>query len=725
MERGEGGNQVPVLPKSEVLDVMPLRSFPPISLTGEPHPGLVSAEKEPNTTNVQDRAPALHPLALPASFATSNNAFSAAVGAARSDGPVKRGPGRPKGLRNLKRPFTSVTTSSNVPLAAAGGAPFTLFPTSNNVHSADAAGAPFTSVATSNNVPSAAGAPSFTSFPTSNNVPSAAAAGAPFTSVATSNNVPSAADGAPLTSFATSNNKIHTNSIMSIPNFQGGISERDRETGNAELVSSLLMRFNAVKRRLSQIIRSGHALSALRTFKNLKLHTNEKKRIGSVPGVDVGDIFFLWGEMYLAGLHLATLTIEFMGTHENSEPLAISVISTGKYIDTARDPESIVCTGHGGTEKYGGGVPSHQELKRMNLSLYNALCKKTVVRVVRKEKDHRWKKVYIYDGLYLVTEMREDYEENNLRIFKFKLVRVPGQKPGFQVWKHIEGWKSGLVPRPGLILDDISFGAEVYKIPLVNEVDDEKDPMAFTYVTTLSHWLETVDVKVSRCKCKGMQCGTESGNCLCGQRNGCDMPYAKNVLVARRPMIFECGSSCRCSARCQNKMIQNGLGYYLEVFKTVECGWGLRSWDPIRAGSFICEYVGEVIKKGEEDDDDDFLFDSSRVYNSMKWNYEHELVGEKIPDVQVSEKADLAEPLVISARKIGNVARFINHSCTPNVLWQPMKREIYGKLYLHIGLFAMKHIPPMTELRYDYGASVREGKKVCRCGSDFCRGAFG
>ncbi|KAI4372868.1 hypothetical protein MLD38_011052 [Melastoma candidum] len=47
------------------------------------------------------------------------------------------------------------------------------------------------------------------------------------------------------------------------------------------------------------------------------------------------------------------------------------------------------------------------------------------------------------------------------------------------------------------------------------------------------------------------------------------------------------------------RVSQTGLKVRLEVFMTKDGGWGLRSWDPLRAGASICEYAGEVIDKAK------------------------------------------------------------------------------------------------------------------------------
>ena len=49
----------------------------------------------------------------------------------------------------------------------------------------------------------------------------------------------------------------------------------------------------------------------------------------------------------------------------------------------------------------------------------------------------------------------------------------------------------------------------------------------------------------------------------------------------------------------------------LQVFRTNGKGWGVRALRDIPKGSFVCEYVGEIISDSEADrrEDDSYLFD--------------------------------------------------------------------------------------------------------------------
>jgi euchromatic histone-lysine N-methyltransferase len=53
----------------------------------------------------------------------------------------------------------------------------------------------------------------------------------------------------------------------------------------------------------------------------------------------------------------------------------------------------------------------------------------------------------------------------------------------------------------------------------------------------------------------------------------------------------------------------------------------------------------------------------------------------------------------VCARDEGNVARFINHSCDPNLYVQPVLSGHTDTDHVVVGLFAAYDIPPFTALR--------------------------
>lgn len=537
-------------------------------------------------------------------------------------------------------------------------------------------------------------------------------------------------------------------------NFVVGITSNQREDGDREVVNNVLMRFDALRRRLSQLEDSKESPSGLIRRADLKagnilmskgVRSNMRKRVGVVPGVEIGDIFFFRMEMCLVGLHSQSMAgIDYMVVRGEVEedPLAVSIVSSGGYDDEAEDRDVLIYSGQGGNVNSNkkDKQAADQKLERGNLALERSLHRANEVRVIRGMRDaiSPTAKVYVYDGLYRIQESWVDKGKSGCNIFKYKLVRVPGQPGAFAVWKSIQQWREGFSTRVGLILPDLTSGGETIPVSLVNDVDEEKGPAYFTYFSTVKYIKSFKLTEPSYgCNCRNA-CSPGDLNCSCIRKNGGDFPYTANgVLVNRRPLIHECGPTCPCIPNCKNRVSQTGLKVRLEVFKTKDRGWGLRSWDAIRSGTFICEYAGEVIEKVKarqdgEGEDDDYVFDTTRVYEPFKWNCEPGLAEEDGNDT--IEEYNIPSPLIISAKNVGNVARFMNHSCSPNVFWQPVAYEHNSESYVHIAFFAIKHIPPMTELTYNYGTSRSDGadgsgtphgKKKCLCGSPKCRGYFG
>lgn len=66
--------------------------------------------------------------------------------------------------------------------------------------------------------------------------------------------------------------------------------------------------------------------------------------------------------------------------------------------------------------------------------------------------------------------------------------------------------------------------------------------------------------------------------------------------------IVECGNNCKCSVeKCVNRVVQHGLQHELELFKTEEKGWGVRTKNDLPKGIFLTNYSGDVLKKSEAD----------------------------------------------------------------------------------------------------------------------------
>ncbi|KAJ3684351.1 hypothetical protein LUZ61_013515 [Rhynchospora tenuis] len=511
-------------------------------------------------------------------------------------------------------------------------------------------------------------------------------------------------------------------------------------------VEAILSTFDAIRRRLEQIneldgVTKRSDMKAEVIMSSNDLMANKQKRVGPVPGVQVGDIFYFRMEMCAVGLHALPMAgIDSMIGRTN--PIAIAIVSSGGYDNDDDDVDVMVYTGQGGNsrnEKKRGD----QKLERGNYAMEQSDIWKNPIRVIRSRKDpfSRSNKVYIYDGLYRIKRSWTETSKFGFKAFKHKLVRVRGQPDGFAIWKMIENWKREPSSRGMVLTFDLSSGVESIPVAVVNEVDDDTEPDNFLYVTTIGkeQSMKGKEKVPAGCKCRKL-CAPGAADCYCMSENGGWLPYSSSgLLVKRLPLLYECGSGCECIIDCRNRVTQRGVKLNFEVFKTQNCGWGLRSWDPIRAGSFVCEFVGthlESLKLNDKELDlNEYLFCTDQQgEKALKWNRGMELATEDSGDTgdckcDKPEQVPVPVP-VINAKEMGNVSRFINHSCDPNLFWQLVCHGNGDEQYPHVMFFALKHIPPMTELTYDYNGDAEGsrdravGSKNCLCGTANCRSYF-
>ncbi|KAK4742041.1 hypothetical protein SAY87_000042 [Trapa incisa] len=528
-------------------------------------------------------------------------------------------------------------------------------------------------------------------------------------------------------------------------NESSGEIDNKMETVTRNKVRETLRLFQAVCRKLLQEEEAKSKQEDrrkrvdLQAAKILKLKgrfvNTGKPIIGVVPGVEVGDEFQYRVELSIIGLHRALQAgIDYI-KHDN-QIIATSVVSSGAYEDVLEHLDFLIYTGQGGNVIEKGKEPEDQKLERGNLALSNSISMKNPVRVVRglrearasdsSDSKHKTSILYTYDGLYTVDKIWQEAGQHGKLVFKFRLNRIPGQPE--LAWKMVKKSKT-YCHREGLCVADISHGKEMNPIGAVNTIDDDKPP-PFTYITDVIYpdWCRRIPLV--GCNCSGGCCDSEK--CSCAVKNGGEIPYNFNgAIVEARPLVYECGPTCKCPLSCHNRVGQRGIKFPLEIFKTESRGWGVRSLTSIPSGSFICEYVGELLddKQAEERvGNDEYLFDIGNTYND---NNIHEELSSLIPDAHsVSLEAVEEVGFTIDAAKQGNVGRFINHSCSPNLYAQNVIYDHDDRRIPHIMFFSAENIPPLQELTYHYNYSVDQVRdsngnikmKSCFCGSAECIG---
>ncbi|XP_075048650.1 LOW QUALITY PROTEIN: histone-lysine N-methyltransferase SETDB1-like [Mixophyes fleayi] len=80
---------------------------------------------------------------------------------------------------------------------------------------------------------------------------------------------------------------------------------------------------------------------------------------------------------------------------------------------------------------------------------------------------------------------------------------------------------------------------------------------------------------------------------------------------------------------------------------------------------------------------------------------------------------------IIDAKLEGNLGRYLNHSCSPNLFVQNVFVDTHDLRFPWVAFFASKRIRAGTELTWDYNyevGSVESKELLCCCGSTECRG---
>ncbi|XP_068621901.1 histone-lysine N-methyltransferase eggless-like [Battus philenor] len=426
---------------------------------------------------------------------------------------------------------------------------------------------------------------------------------------------------------------------------------------------------------------------------------------------------------------------------------------------------------------------------------------------------------------------------------------------------------------------DLSHGKENVPVPCVNYYDEslpefcsyntERTPTAGVPLNLDPEFLCGCDcdddcADKSKCACWKM---TLEGARTIGLEG--DVGYVYRRLPEPLPSgIYECNSRCKCKSTCLNRVAQHPLQLKLQVFKTLNRGWGIRALNDVPKGAFLCVYAGnlltdatanldglnegdeylaeldyievvEQMKEGYEEDipeslkepsrrsstkdfsedeessseeeeirlskderDDDFQpgyvevgpmefnkrLRTRQKRKKEKQNDENEMEEEKKEEkkedekpekqeekqvgkqeekegekenaeedcITISDDEEVREPsrftaqagmdakqlvskyrsvrsyfgkdeacYIMDAKVQGNIGRYLNHSCCPNVFVQNVFVDTHDPRFPWVAFFALSHIRAGTELTWNYNYDVGSvpGKVLyCYCGAVNCRG---
>ena len=247
------------------------------------------------------------------------------------------------------------------------------------------------------------------------------------------------------------------------------------------------------------------------------------------------------------------------------------------------------------------------------------------------------------------------------------------------------------------------------RISAINDVDDELFPDILYLHSCIGG--DGVEIAgdaafLTGCSCEE-SCTLECG-CHCCQEQvvqGGEVAYDKDGRLMAPPgtPIFECNAACSCPGDCRNRVVQRGPSVPLQVYKTNFKGWGVRTLGHIPAGTFVVEYTGEIIttdeaeRRGAEYDAQGFstLFDLDAAGADCEYT--------------------------IDATYKCGVARFLNHSCAPNLRQYSVWVDNVSLALPRIAFFATRDIEAGEELNFDYKYQEGGRNLACHCGAKNCR----
>ncbi|XP_057985034.1 probable inactive histone-lysine N-methyltransferase SUVR2 isoform X2 [Hevea brasiliensis] len=318
--------------------------------------------------------------------------------------------------------------------------------------------------------------------------------------------------------------------------------------------------------------------------------------------------------------------------------------------------------------------------------------------------------------------------------------------------------------------NDITKGEEVIEISWLNEINNECPP-PFMYIPQnvvfqnayLRFTLSQINAEDCCSTCIG-DCLSSTTICVCACETGNEFAYTSEGLIRedfleecismtrdpqrqclsyckacplerskndeilepckghlKRKYIKECWSKCACHKRCGNRVVQRGIRCKLQVFFTPEGkGWGLRTLEKLPKGTFVCEYIGEILTNKELHERN---VQRTRGTNNEWHTYPVLLDAYWFLKGALKEE----EALCLDATFYGNVARFINHRCLDsNLIEIPVKVETPDQHYYHLAFFTAREVNALEELTWDYGLDFDDDDHPvevfkCLCSSKFCR----
>ncbi|EFP00437.1 hypothetical protein CRE_21790 [Caenorhabditis remanei] len=144
--------------------------------------------------------------------------------------------------------------------------------------------------------------------------------------------------------------------------------------------------------------------------------------------------------------------------------------------------------------------------------------------------------------------------------------------------------------------------------------------------------------------------------------------HAEHLVVIAQLLLAK--TSANCKTTCKNQNFRYNRYCHFTTVDTGDMGKNVIAIRDIPKGSFFCVYTGEII--------------ALKAYE--QW---------------VQEYAE-AEAYYLDLFKIGNAAKFVNHSCSSKMIALRWKIDGMDRRFRAIGYFAVEFIKARTPLTVNY-----------------------
>uniref|UniRef100_A0AC34QTK3 SET domain-containing protein n=1 Tax=Panagrolaimus sp. JU765 TaxID=591449 RepID=A0AC34QTK3_9BILA len=263
-----------------------------------------------------------------------------------------------------------------------------------------------------------------------------------------------------------------------------------------------------------------------------------------------------------------------------------------------------------------------------------------------------------------------------------------------------------------IIIPDISNGEEAAPIPVVNNINSDP-PKNFSYLTSNTstskayEFSNSAKSEAKHCDCDPKS-GCKPGTCAC--ENASEIVFSTKDRIVLEPYSIQayehkyvnCSHNCFCKGKCQRQLLPSYTAKKTFLKYKPEIGFGVFANQPISVGQPVCEYLGKIALRTEGNCPETEYQLTSHIYGK--------------PGI---------DEFVIDAIDGGNVSRFINHSCLPNLASVrvysaiPDSRGIYP--FPRMVFVAILNIKPGDQLTFYYGGDYFSLKNIpCYCYQHIC-----